>query len=168
RYLLRGMTGLLTDSLVAINTTDVPGMPFNGVHYDITIMREHLKAYANLKTASGARVEKIRFNDPRTWDIPGIKVVFTNRHNGHYHLEILEPGPVQEITPEQLQKTIDGLSETFKVLTPFHQNPAYQSSIPGVSKNMNDIMQFTSGLSDVFLDSMTQYLATGDKFEGLL
>ncbi|MGK7942832.1 MAG: right-handed parallel beta-helix repeat-containing protein, partial [Crocosphaera sp.] len=72
----------------------------SNTNYNLQLEEEKLKAFSYFlgnETESGVSTEKIIYNDPRTWDIPG--VVFSNRHGGHVHVDVLGPHP-SSLTPE--------------------------------------------------------------------
>jgi hypothetical protein len=58
--------------------------------YDLQDVRKQIQAFLGASTPSGAWVSQVFFNDPRTWDIPGVK--FLKDHSGHFHVNV-EPPP---------------------------------------------------------------------------
>ena len=64
------------------------GSPTKG--YVLQDVRSLITSFLNANVG-GVTVTKVRFNDPRTWDIDPNKVVFTSSHNGHVHFDIKAP-----------------------------------------------------------------------------
>lgn len=64
------------------------GTPTKG--YVLADTRNLITSFLNANVG-GVTVEKVYFNDPRTWDIDPNKVVFTSNHNGHVHFNIKAP-----------------------------------------------------------------------------
>ena len=64
------------------------GSPTKG--YVLQDVRSLITSFLNANVG-GVTVTKVRFNDPRTWDIDPTKVVFTSSHNGHVHFDIKAP-----------------------------------------------------------------------------
>lgn len=60
--------------------------------YDLAAVEAQLRSFVGLTTPSGATVGTIHFNDPRTWDIPGVSHEYG--HGGHFHVNINPPAPV--------------------------------------------------------------------------
>lgn len=77
--------------LQSIATLIVDNLDLRPRRYDLNTMRGMLNVLIGARTASGASVDLIYFNDPRTWDLSGVG--FAKDHGGHFHLHIAPPSP---------------------------------------------------------------------------
>lgn len=68
-----------------------------GGAYNLADVRTLIKTF--LDTSS---VEKVRFNDPRTWDLDP-RVGFDSGHNGHVHFDVKVPSSVNNFSQRSLQ-----------------------------------------------------------------
>jgi hypothetical protein len=59
--------------------------------YDHTVVRAHIEAILAARAPSGATVESILYNDPRTWDLGRVR--FFSGHGGHLHVDVKPPPP---------------------------------------------------------------------------
>ena len=64
------------------------------IGYNLAVVEQELEAFANVQTPSGAKVSSIYFNDPRTWDLPGITVQFSAGFSHLFQVNIAPPDPV--------------------------------------------------------------------------
>ena len=65
------------------------------VQYSLPAVRAMLTALADITaTVSGARVERMLYNDPRTWDIRDVG--YCQGHGGHIHVKVQVPEPRTE------------------------------------------------------------------------
>ena len=88
--------------------------------YSTSRMRAQLEIISNYienPLPSGTTVQRILYNDPRTWDIPGVQ--FSAGHAGHSHVDIVAPDyaePSEILTAEQLAAFTEGLQSLDELL----------------------------------------------------
>ena len=103
KEVLRGIAPLLVDN--------------PAIGYDLADVEKELLAFANVQTPSGAKVASIYFNDPRTWNLPGISVQFSAGRSTYFEVNVAPPDPVagviqqlDQFSPQVFTTVANGLN----------------------------------------------------------
>lgn len=70
---------------------DIADLIVSSPGYDLDAVRDEIESFAGVETESGAGVERILYNDPRTWGVQGVPVTFGVGHGGHFHVDVSAP-----------------------------------------------------------------------------
>ena len=86
---------------------EIKGSLVNSWGYDAAIVKGKIDALLAATSPSGAIVDRVFYNDPRTWDPEG-RVMYVGGHGGHFHAAVIPPEATPE--PRTLRTAPRGLS----------------------------------------------------------
>jgi hypothetical protein len=87
---MRVMKDLLVDN--PDDDVTIPNDP-----YRLQDVLDQMQFFVGAIGASGAKLESISYNDPRTWDLTGAEVGYRDGHWGHFTVNVSPPPKTIEI-----------------------------------------------------------------------
>ena len=119
-------------SSLFVDNPDMDGNTATNDPYVRQDVENLLRFVSDNKLESGAKVGTIFYNDPRMWELSGIKVQFHEGHYGHFTAQMSPPPLTREIPAALVSPVQEILNITSDISTDFGDASELDQSIPGL------------------------------------
>ena len=136
--------------------------------YDLDRVRREITIFSNYlqtkRTPSGIGITRILFNDPRTWDIPGVD--FAKGHNGHFHVDIGQPqkasssGGSPFLPLRLLQELIEGATGVADFAGKVEDAPGLAQDVAVIDEKPKEFIGLKQGIEDNLVTPLQAYASS--------
>ena len=143
------------------------------IGYSIDDVRAHIVTLLSAKSAEGADVAKVHYNDPRTWtdgiaadgqvswtgDGVSGDVQFLSDLSGIVHVDVLPPVRAGALDSARLAPVTSGLSQAGESLNEWiSQESVFQNTVPILDASLSETLPIGDGVSQVLGQAVQGYI----------
>ncbi|MCC5830830.1 MAG: right-handed parallel beta-helix repeat-containing protein, partial [Phycisphaeraceae bacterium] len=96
---------------------------------------------------SGASVQRILYNDPRTWDMPGVR--FAPGHSNHFHVDVMAPSQI--VSAAYMQQLLGGVDALAGAMAELSNTQLLQTTLPLLPFGLGEFLDIESVIRDEVL-----------------
>jgi hypothetical protein len=145
------------DNAAVLDKLRDPNLMASAPGYNLDVVRGQIAAFSSFvgaTTPGGVTVESILYNDPRTWDLPG--VIFFEGHGGHFHVNV----GTSLINAADRELIVEGLKELQTALGMASQSGPLAQHLGLVDQTAGQQLDAADGVDAGLVDPAENYFAT--------